>query len=80
MPEFRMPPMVTASCRFTIYDIVTGERTESGTARTTTGAFSPSDLSDRAVIETSRRALQFLNDAKTRPNLEAIMREVLGGL
>jgi hypothetical protein len=36
----------------------------------------PAGLSDRAVIEESLRALQFLSSPKTQPNLEAIMREV----
>jgi hypothetical protein len=76
MPEFRMPPMVSASCYFTLYDVITGETIYSGTAQTTTGAFSPADLSDRAVLEKSREALQFLYNAKTQPGLEKIMRDV----
>jgi len=77
MPEFRIPPMVIASCNFTVYDVVTGETLQSNTAQTAAGAFSPSSLEDRAVMDESRRALQFLFDAKTQPNLEVIMREVL---
>ena len=80
MAEYKMPPMVSASCYFTLYDIVTGETIHSDKAQTASGAFSPSDLSDRAVLEESRNALRFLFNAKTRPGLEEIMRGVLGRL
>jgi len=76
MPEYKMPPMVSASCHFTLYDIVGGETFHSGTAQTNTGAFSPANLEDKAVIEKSREVLRFLDNAKTQPNLEAIMKHV----
>jgi hypothetical protein len=72
--------MVTASCRFALYDIVTGETVHSETARTATGGFSPSNMEDGAVISESRRALQFLFDAKTRPGLEDVIKGVFGNL
>jgi hypothetical protein len=80
MPEFRIPPMVIASCNFTLYDIVTGETIQSETARTAAGGFSPNSMEDRAVIEESRRALQFLFNERTQPGLEAIMRDVFDKL
>jgi len=80
IPEYKIPPMVNASCHFTLYDIVTGETLQSETAETVAGAFTPSNLEDRAVIEEARRALQFLYNAKTQPGLAEIMRGVLGEL
>jgi hypothetical protein len=77
IPEYKIPPMVNASCYFSIYDIVTGETIQSETAQTATGAFSPSNMEDRAVLEESRRALHFLYNAKTQPGLADIMRGVL---
>jgi hypothetical protein len=78
--EYKIPPMVSASCHFTLYDIVTGETLQSETAQTMSGAFTLSNLEDRTVIDESRRALQFLFNAKTQPGLEKIMRDVLGEL
>jgi dihydroorotase-like cyclic amidohydrolase len=80
MAEYKIPPMVNASCHFTLYDIVTAETLQSETAQTAVGAFTLSNLEDRTVMEESRRALQFLYNAKTRPGLENIMREVFEGL
>jgi len=80
IPEYKIPAMVSASCHFTLYDIVTGETYQSETAQTTVGGFSPSSLEDRAVTEESRRALQFLFNAKTQPGLEAIMKGVFDQL
>jgi len=76
IPEYKIPPMVNASCYFTLYDIVTGETIQSETAQTATGAFSPSNMEDRAVLEESRRALHFLYNAKTQAGLVDIMRGV----
>ncbi|MCL1813103.1 MAG: hypothetical protein FWG29_06225 [Treponema sp.] len=76
LPEYRIPPLITASCRFALFDSITGEIIHSGTAQTAPGSFTPSDLNDRTVIDQSRRALQFLYDAKTQPGLEAIIRAV----
>jgi hypothetical protein len=78
--EYKIPPMVSASCHFTLYDIVTGETMQSETAQTMSGAFALFNLEDRTVIDESRRALQFLFNAKTKPGLENIMRDVLGEL
>jgi hypothetical protein len=78
--EYKIPPMVSASCNFTLYDIVTGETVQSGAAESNPGAYQLSSLADQAVISESRRALQSLSDPKTRPGLENIMREVLGEL
>jgi len=80
IPEFKIPPMVNASCNFTLYDIVTGETLQSDTAQTATGAFTLSNTEDRTVTDESRRALQFLFNAKTQPGLLEIMRGVLEGL
>jgi len=78
--EYKIPPMVSASCNFTLYDIVTGETVQSETAQTPSGAFTLPNPEDKTVIEESRRALQFLFNAKTKPNLENIMRDTLGEL
>jgi hypothetical protein len=37
-------------------------------------------MQDQAVINESRRALQFLFDTKNQPGLAGVMRETLGGL
>jgi hypothetical protein len=74
--EYGIPPLINASCHFTLYDIVTGETLQSDTAQTAAGAFSPSNLEDRTVINESRNALQSLFNAKTQPGLEAIMKGV----
>ena len=76
MPEYRIPPLIVASARFSLYDVVTGEIIQSDTVQTASGAFSPSSLEDRAVMEESRRALQFLSNPRTQPGLEDIMRRV----
>ncbi|MCL2043490.1 MAG: hypothetical protein FWG89_05060 [Treponema sp.] len=76
IPEYNVPPIITASTHFTLYDVVTGEALQSETAQTAAGGFSPSSLEDRVVIEESRRALQFLFNARTRPGLEDIIRGV----
>ena len=80
MAEYNIPPIITASCRFSLYDTVTGETLQSGTVETGSGGFSTMDLADRAVIEESRRALQFLYNAKTHPGLEDVMQDVFGNL
>jgi len=80
IPQYRIPPMVSASSHFTLYDIVTGESIQSETAQTMSGIFTPSNLEDRAVIEESRRALQFLYNEKNQPGLVDIMRDVFGRL
>jgi hypothetical protein len=80
IPEYKIPPLVTASCRFTLYDTVTGEVVQSGAADTAGSVFSPANTGDQAVIAESRRALQFLFNPKNRPGLADIMREILGKL
>lgn len=81
IPEYKVPPLVTASCRFTLFDTVTGETAHSGAADTTGfAAFSPANAQDQTVIAESRRALQFLYDAKNQPGLAGIMQEMLGKL
>lgn len=80
IPEYKIPPLVTASCRFTLYDTVTGEITQSETADTAGSAFSPANLQDQTVIAESRRALQYLFNAKNQGGLAHIMREALGKL
>jgi hypothetical protein len=81
IPAYKLPPMVTASCHFTLYDVLTGETVQSGTADTSGwGVFSPSSLQDQSVLAESRRAIQFLYSEKCRPGLADIMAEVLGKL
>jgi hypothetical protein len=78
--EYKIPPLVNASCHFTLYDIVTGETMQSNSIESNPGAYVVSNLSDQAVTVESRRALQSLSDPKTRPGLENIMGDVLGEL
>jgi hypothetical protein len=80
MPEYKIPPLVNASCHFTLYDIVTGETMQSNSIESNPGAYIVSNLTDQAVTGESRRALQSLSDPKTKPGLENIMRDVLGEL
>ena len=80
IPQYRIPPMVSASSHFTLYDIVTGESIQSETAQTMSGVFTLSSLEERIVIEESRRALQFLYNEKNQPGLVDIMRDVFGRL
>jgi hypothetical protein len=81
MPEFKIPALVNASCRFTLYDTVTGEIVNSNTADTKgLGAFTPANMQEQTVATESRKALQFLFNAKNKPGLAGIMREVLGKL
>jgi hypothetical protein len=73
---YNIPPNITASMRFTLYDVLTGERVSSAEADTRGFVFSPANLREQAVIAESRRALQFLYDPKNRPGMEGIMTEV----
>jgi hypothetical protein len=56
--------MVTAQTRFTLYDVLTGETVNSNTADTKGFAFTPVDDREQTILAESRRALQFLYDAK----------------
>ncbi|MDR1586437.1 MAG: hypothetical protein LBS57_03150 [Treponema sp.] len=80
LAEYKIPPMVTAQARFTVYDVLTGETVNSSTVDTKGFVFSPANTGEQGVIAESRRALQFLYDPKNKPGLEGIMREALGGL
>jgi hypothetical protein len=79
MAEYRIGPRVGASCRFVLYDLVTGEVMQSGAAEVN-AIFSLADTRDQTVMAESRRALQFLYDPKSKPGLEDIMAEVLDKL
>jgi hypothetical protein len=78
--EHRIPPLVTARARFTVYDALTGETLNSDTVDTAGFVFTPANTGEQGIIAESRRALRFLYDPKNRPGLEGIMRETLGGL
>jgi len=80
IPSLKMPPMVTASSNFTLYDLVSGDKKQSNTVESNPGAYSPSSMSDQTVINKSQDALKSLFDAKTQPGLADIMREVLDEL
>jgi hypothetical protein len=80
LAEYKIPPMVTARMRFTVYDVLTGETRNSSMIDTKGFAFTPADTEKQGVIAESRRALQFLYDPKNKPGLEGLMRETLGGL
>jgi hypothetical protein len=75
---FRMPPTVTARTSFTLYDIVTGERFQSDTVDTKGFVFSPANESEQTVLAESRRAIQFLYDAKNRGGLAGAMESAFG--
>jgi hypothetical protein len=75
---YNVPSNITASVRFTLYDVLTGETRNSAEADTRGFVFSPANLQQQTVITESRRALQFLYDPKNRPGLAGIMAEVLG--
>jgi hypothetical protein len=74
---YNVPANITASARFTLYDVLTGETINSAEADTRGFVFSPSNLQQQTVIAESRRALQFLYDTKNKPGLAGIMAEVL---
>jgi hypothetical protein len=80
LAQYKIPPMVTASCHFTLYDVLTGETIQSGMVDTRGFVFSPSNLQEQSIVTESRRALQFLYDVKNQPGLQGIMKEVLGKL
>jgi hypothetical protein len=80
MLEYRIPPLIIASCRFARYDVITGAALQSEPAETNSGGFSPADFGDSALIEESRRSLQFLYNPKTRPGLADLMKALLGQL
>ncbi|MDR2096684.1 MAG: hypothetical protein LBP76_14370, partial [Treponema sp.] len=75
---YNVPATITASVRFTLYDVLTGEAVSSAEADTRGFVFSPAGLQRQTVIAESRRALQFLYDPKNKPGLEGIMADVLG--
>jgi hypothetical protein len=75
---YKIPSTITASARFTLYDVLTGEAVSSAEADTRGFVFSPASLQQQAVVAESRRALQFLYDPKNKPGLAGIMAEVLG--
>ncbi|MDR2447110.1 MAG: hypothetical protein LBD58_07465 [Treponema sp.] len=77
IPEYKLPPLTTASRHFSLYNLVTGETTHNKTIPTPPGAFSPANLQDLAVVAASRDALRFLGNPKTQPGLTEIMREIL---
>jgi hypothetical protein len=75
---YNIPAIITASVRFTLYDVLTGETMYSDEADTRGFVFSPANLQQQTVITESRRALQFLFDPKNKPGLAGIMAGVLG--
>ncbi|MDR2095137.1 MAG: hypothetical protein LBP76_06425, partial [Treponema sp.] len=75
---YNVPAAITASVRFTLYDVLTGEAVSSTEADTRGFVFSPAGLQRQTVIAESRRALQFLYDPKNKPGLAGIMADVLG--
>ncbi|MDR1636541.1 MAG: hypothetical protein LBR93_04315 [Treponema sp.] len=80
LAEYKIPPLVTAQARFTVYDVLTGETFNSAAVDTKGFVFTPANTGEQGVAAESRRALQFLYDPKNKPGLEGIMRETLGDL
>jgi hypothetical protein len=80
MTAYKLPPLITAEGRFTLYDVVTGEVLPSGMVDTRGFVFSPGNLQEQTVINEGRRALQFLYDKKNQQGFVGIMEEVLGKL
>jgi hypothetical protein len=77
IPEYKIPPNIVAQTQFLLYDLITGERIDSETADTKGFVFSPSNQAEASVVSESRKAIQFLFNAKNRPGLEGIMRKAL---
>ena len=75
--QYNIPPLITASGTFILYDVITGETFHSDTVSTAGFVFSPSNLNDQTVINESRRAIQFLFDPKNQPGLKGIMDRIL---
>jgi hypothetical protein len=80
IPEYRIPPVITAQTYFTVYDMLTGEQYESAAVDARGFVFSPSNQSEQTVPAESHRAIQFLYDPKNPGGLEGAMSAVLGGL
>ncbi|MFP3043497.1 hypothetical protein LQZ19_16910 [Treponema primitia] len=77
LPEYKIPPTITAQTQFLLYDLITGERINSETVDTTGFVFSPANQNESTVLSESRRAIQFLFDAKNQGGLESIMKKTL---
>ncbi|MHC6202597.1 hypothetical protein ACYULU_05315 [Breznakiellaceae bacterium SP9] len=76
-----LPHNVSASCRFTLYDVLTGEILQSAHANTQGyPVFNPQDLQEASIVSESLRALRFLYDVKNQSGFAGIMRDVLGNL
>jgi hypothetical protein len=75
---YKMPSLITAQTRFTVYDVLTGETINSNTVDTRGFTFSPADGREQSILAESRRALQFLYDPKNKPGLDGIMGEIMG--
>jgi hypothetical protein len=75
LPESNVPPRVSASSYFILFDIVTGDIIQSDTIQTS-AAFFLNNLEDNTIIDRSRMALQRLTDQRTQPNLENIIKSV----
>jgi hypothetical protein len=76
---YNIAPRVGASCRFVLYDMLTGEVYHSAAAGTA-AIFTLGDNSAETVISESRRALQYLQDPKNSGGLEDIMANILEDL
>jgi hypothetical protein len=77
MSEYIRLPLISASFRFVLYDLDTGEITHSKSITTPPGAFSPANQQDQAIIVAGREALRFLSNPKNQPDLAVIMEEIL---
>ncbi|MDR1932778.1 MAG: hypothetical protein LBQ57_08170 [Spirochaetales bacterium] len=75
MPEYSIGPRAGASCRFTLYDVVTGEVFHSDTSATN-AIFTLADTREQTILNESRAALHYLYDVKNQPGLAEIMAAV----
>ncbi|MDR1216697.1 MAG: hypothetical protein LBK25_08445 [Treponema sp.] len=67
---------VTAFCRFTLYDVVTGDVYQSETADSRERRITATSSSEPAILAASRDALKFLTDKSNSRSLPAIVKKV----
>ncbi|MDR3334911.1 MAG: hypothetical protein LBT13_08525 [Treponema sp.] len=80
IPYSKVAGIITASCHFVLYDVLTGETIQSNTVDTTGFIFAPTNLQEQTVLNKGREALRFLYDEKNQPGLAGIMAGVLEAL
>ncbi|MDR3172411.1 MAG: hypothetical protein LBU17_12465 [Treponema sp.] len=72
--------VITASCRFVLYDVVTDKPIPSEPVDTTGFNFVPANLQEQTVLNKGREALRFLCNEENQWGLVSIMAKVLDAL